>query len=715
MLSVIFPFLRWFPLRRETLRADIVAGITVALILVPQSMAYAQLAGLPVVYGLYASLLPVMVASMWGSSNQLHTGPVAMLALLSAVTVIPFAAPGSDKFIEISIMLALMVGVFRLSLGLLKLGAIVNLLSSSVVVGFTNAAALIIGLSLLAEVLNVPFPRSDVFIADLWRVVLQIPHAHLPTIGFALATAVVMLGLRRYLPRVPGILVVVVLTTVASWAIGFERNHTVPLSAVSNPEARATLLAYATAEQQIQTLTAQLSAINQHLRDLKQGVPNLVEVEAGLHAQAEMSRRKIALLKADNNQRRVALHAIKFARVGQPAETANYQIGPRSGETSWRFSKIKGDQVTFMGGGRVVGSIPAGLPSFAVPNVRVDLLAALLPGALVMALIGFLEATSISKAISAMTRERINPSRELIGQGLANIVGSFFHSFVVSGSFSRSAVAARMGARTGLFAVISALAVALVLLFFTSYLYHLPLAVLAVIVMLAVFDLIKIRPLIIAWRVDRVSATIGVVTFVATLAMAPALANGVLLGVVLTVLSLLVRQMKPHAVVLGRMADGSLSDMKAHGLPPISKHFAAVRYDGSLDFLNAAHFEEAVLRAHAEFPEAKTILVVGNGINSIDASGEEKIREIAQYMGTANVILAFSSLIQPVREKFFRAELPRLLGEENLFKTRENAIEALEARYADIANQAEANDGDTSVTPAVAPRDVSVGPTIHAK
>jgi SulP family sulfate permease len=128
--ATLFPFLRWFPLNKQKLRADLVAGITVALILVPQSMAYAQLAGLPVVYGLYASLLPVMVASMWGSSNQLHTGPVAMLALLSAVTVIPFAAPGSDKFIEISIMLALMVGVLRLSLGLLNLGAIVNLLSS---------------------------------------------------------------------------------------------------------------------------------------------------------------------------------------------------------------------------------------------------------------------------------------------------------------------------------------------------------------------------------------------------------------------------------------------------------------------------------------------------------------------------------------------------------------------------------------------------------
>lgn len=681
LMTALFPFLRWFPLSRDKLRADLVAGITVALILVPQSMAYAQLAGLPVVYGLYASLLPVVVGSMWGSSNQLHTGPVAMLSLISAVTIIPFATPGSDKFIELSLMLALMVGVLRLLLGLLRLGALVNLLSSPVVVGFTNAAALIIGLSLLAEVLNVPFPRSDVFMADLWRVVAQVAQAHLPTLGFALATAVIMLGLRRYLPRIPGILVAVVVTTLASWAIGFERNQSVPLAAVASPEARAKILAYADAGQQVQTLTVQRSDINQRLRGLKPGAAELMEVEAGLHAQAELALRKIALLKADNNRRRVELHALKFERVEQPNGASIYQVGTQAGEQSWRFGKIKGDQVTFTGGGRVVGSIPVGLPTFSVPHVHWDLLMALLPGALVMALIGFLEATSISKAISAMTRERINPSRELVGQGLANIVGSFFHSFVVSGSFSRSAVAARMGARTGLFAVVSALAVALVLLFFTSYLYHLPLAVLAVIVMLSVFDLIKTRPLLMAWKVDRLGALAGVLTFVATLAMAPAIANGVLVGIAFTVLLLLVRQMKPRAVILGRLPDGSLGDIKTHRVPPVSRHFVALRYDGSLDFMSAAHFEDVILQARVDYPEATVILVVGRGINSIDASGEEKIREIAKYLREANVTLAFSSLKTPVRDTFDRAGLTPVVGDENLFGSSEAALQTLQARF----------------------------------
>lgn len=680
-LENLFPFLRWFPLNRENMRLDLIAGITVALILVPQSMAYAQLAGLPVVYGLYASLLPVVVATMWGSSNQLHTGPVAMLALISAVTIIPFASPGSEKFIELSIMLALMVGVLRLLLGLLRLGAMVNLLSSPVIVGFTNAAALIIGMSLLAEVLNVPFPRSEVFMADLWGVIAQIKQAHLPTLGFALATIVIILSMRRYIPRFPGILVAVVVTTLFSWGTGFEKNHSVPLSSVINDKERAEIIKLAETEQHIQSLLTQLGEINQRLRSVKTGTEKLIEIESLMKAQADTDRRTIDLLKSENNKRRVELYAIKFVRAMQVNGEYEYHAVKQPTEAYWHVTKVSGDQVKFVGGGRVVGRIPEGLPSFNVPTVHWNMLLALLPGALVMAMIGFLEAMSISKAISAMTHERINPSRELVGQGLANIVGSFFQSFVVSGSFSRSAVAARMGARTGIFALVSALAVAMVLLFFTPYLYHLPLAVLAVIVMMAVFDLIKIRPLVSAWKVDRLSAIIGILTFAATLAMAPSIANGVLIGIGLSILLLLIRQMKPRAVMLGLLPDGNMSCIKSNEIEPISKHFVTVRLDGSLDFLNTAHFEDVILEAIAMFPEAKAVLVIGGGINSIDASGEEKVREVALMLKKQNIVLAFSSLKQQVREKFERAGLHKLLEEKNVFYSREIAIRTLLERY----------------------------------
>jgi len=150
----LFPFLAWFPLPQGALRADLIAGITVGLVLVPQSLAYAQLAGLPAYYGLYASLLPVVIGALWGSSRQLATGPVAMVSLLTGATLAQFATPASEQFIVLAVVLAFLVGIFQLAMGVFKLGAIVNFLSHPVVVGFTNAAAIIIALSQLNKVLG---------------------------------------------------------------------------------------------------------------------------------------------------------------------------------------------------------------------------------------------------------------------------------------------------------------------------------------------------------------------------------------------------------------------------------------------------------------------------------------------------------------------------------------------------------------------------------
>jgi MFS superfamily sulfate permease-like transporter len=306
---------------------------------------------------------------------------------------------------------------------------------------------------------------------------------------------------------------------------------------------------------------------------------------------------------------------------------------------------------------------------------------ALLPAALVMALIGFMEATSISKAIATTTRQRVDTNQELVGQGLANIAGSFFGSYTVSGSFSRSAVAARSGAKTGLFAIVSVAGVVLVLLFLTPYLYHLPQATLAVIVMIAVFGLIRIEPLAHAWKVEPPSALIGIVTFVATLVMAPALADGILVGVALTVLWYLIRTMRPRAEIVARKPDGTLGGIKAHGLKPVSRRFVPVRFDGSLTFSNVAYFEDIILEAQAEYPEARGILVVGSGINEIDASGEEKVRELAIRLREIDVQLMFSGLKQQVLRVFERGGLTTLLGESSFFSDKERALEALMERY----------------------------------
>ncbi|MBD3671384.1 MAG: SulP family inorganic anion transporter [Gammaproteobacteria bacterium] len=685
----LFPFLRWFPMSRDGIRADLVAGITVALVLVPQSMAYAQLAGLPVVYGLYASFVPVIVASLWGSSSQLHTGPVAMLSLMSAAALIPFASPGSDYFIQLAIMLAMMVGVLRLLLGLFRLGAIVNLLSSPVIIGFTNAAALIIGLSQLSKVLGVPFPRTESYLADLWRVLEQIPQLHWPTVLFAVGAWVLISVLRRTMPSLPGILIAVVLSTVISALTGYEDKAAVDLSQIQDTKAVSLIQNYADSQSRISSLTDGIADLGQRATRLEnEGSLQSIKQAASLRAEQSVYEHELKVLKKENTQRRVALHALKMESNNASDDEGRlfYALGnlpaSASGDGStWRFSGVKGEQIILASGGAVVGDIPEGLPSFNTPTVEWSLVLALLPAALVMALIGFMEATSISKAIATSTGERVDTSKELIGQGLANIAGSFFGSYTVSGSFSRSAVAAKSGAKTGLFAIISAVAVVLVLLFFTSYLYHLPQAVLAVIVMMAVFSLIRISPLIMAWRVDRIGVTIGIITFFATLLMAPAIANGILLGVVLTVLHFLIQGMRPRAEILSRKQDGTLGGIEAHGLEPMSDLFVPVRFDGSLSFINVAYFEDIILEAKSEFPKAKAILVVGSGINHIDSSGEEKVREIAERLSEDGVRLMFSSLKYQVWQAFESSGLVKEMGEDAFFSDKERALSTLAERF----------------------------------
>lgn len=688
LIQNFLPFLRWFPMSKETIRADFIAGITVALILVPQSMAYAQLAGLPVVYGLYAAFIPVIVASLWGSSNQLHTGPVAMLSLMSAAAVISFATPGTKDFIEISLMLALMVGILRLALGVFRLGAIVNLLSSPVIIGFTNAAAIIIGFSQLSKVIGVPFPRSDSYLLDLSHVFGQLSEVHWWTLIFAAGAWVLIAGLKKVNGALPGVLIAVAVTTLLSALVGFENKTSVSPSLIQDQAAVQAIEMYGETKKQIGSLTTSIANNNSKATKLEEegGIENIEKAQA-LLAEANVYKYQLKQLNIENNERRISLHGMTFNGVLEndklvalyPSSTT-----PTNTETDnqkWRFNKVEDNQLILSSGGAVVGYIPKGLPSFEVPNIRWDLLLALLPSALVMALIGFMEATSISKAIATTTGERVDTSKELIGQGLANITGSFFGSYTVSGSFSRSAVAAKTGAKTGLFAIISALSVVLVLLFFTEYLYHLPQAVLAIIVMMAVFSLIRIDPIIHAWKIDRSGAVIGIITFLSTLIMAPAIANGILFGIGLTVLHCLIRTMKPRTDILSLKEDGTLGGVTAHQLEMVSPYFVPVRFDGSLTFVNVAYFEDMILEAHASYPKATTILVVGSGINDIDASGEEKIREVAKQLREVGVSLVFSSLKNQVMRVLETSGVVKEMGKYAFYVNKETAFNALKAAH----------------------------------
>ncbi|MCX7672603.1 MAG: SulP family inorganic anion transporter [Thiobacillaceae bacterium] len=678
----LLPFLRWFPLKAETLKLDFIAGLTVALVLIPQSMAYAQLAGMPAYYGLYAAFLPVAVAAMWGSSNQLGTGPVAVVALLTASSLSVFAAPGSPDFIALAILLAFLVGVIQFTLGVFKLGVVVNFLSHPVIVGFTNAAAIIIALSQVSKLFGVPMGRSDHFLVDMWGVVKQLGDIHLPTLLMGLAAIAIMWAVKKYRPKWPGVLIAVVITTVVSWAIGFEKNVDGKLKDVKDPELYALVQAVDAGVRRLDELNKAAAAKQEALEAAHKADADQAQL---LRMEADVGLARLAAKQAEEqlNEIKARLRHIPVVRaVDEAGNTAGIYPegrvpqGLKIDDTHYRIRKVSGGKFKLVGGGEVVGKIPEGLPSFSLPQLDLDKVRALLSTALVIALVAFMEAISIAKAMAAKTRQRLDPNQELIGQGLANLVGSLSQSFPVSGSFSRSAVNLNAGAVTGMSSVFTALIVLLTLLLLTPLLYHLPQAVRAAIIIAAVVGLLNFAAIKHAWQANRHDGIAAVVTFVATLALAPHLDIGVLVGAGLAIVLFLLRTMKPRVAILGRHPDGALRDARVHGLPT-SPHVTVLRFDGRLYFANVAYFEDAVLEAVAANPRAGHVLIVGDGINEIDASGEEVVRHLVERLRASGMRTVFAGLKKQVVDVLRATGALATIGEENIYPTADAALAAI--------------------------------------
>jgi SulP family sulfate permease len=688
-----FPFLSWFPLTPDSVKVNFLAGLTVALVLIPQSMAYAQLAGLPAYYGLYAAFLPVAIGAMWGSSNQLATGPVAVVSLLTASALATLASPGSDEFIALAIMMTLLVGLIQLALGAFKLGVIVNFLSHPVIVGFTNAAAIIIGLSQLSKILGVSMARSEHFVNDIIGVLKQVGDTHLPTLAMGLGAMALMWGLKKYAPKMPGVLIAVMLTTIISWAIGFEQNSSGMVSNVAEPALRAQLEKVVAAVSEVDRLNAEIAKKNEALNALYKadGLKNMatVRLEAGvslarleLVAAEEVSsevrktlRKTLVVRQIDESGKTVAVYPAGQAPAGVTLDESKYQIR----------KVMNNGEFKLVGGGEVVGAVPEGLPAISMPTLEMDKLGAMLSAALVIALVGFMEAISIAKAVASKTKQRLDPNQELIGQGLANIVGSFSQAYPSSGSFSRTAVNANMGATLGLSALFTSVVVLVTLLFLTPLLYHLPQAALAAIIIMAVGGLVNIEAVKHAWRAHKHDGAAAVVTFVATLLFAPHLDKGILVGAGLAIVLYLLRTMKPRVALLGRYTDGTLRDIKVNPDLPTSEHLMAMRYDGSLYFANVSYFEDTVLEALASRPTAKYVLIVGDGINQIDASGEEVIHHLVERLQENGVTLVFSGLKKQVLDCMRHTRLIEAVGENNIFATEDQAIASVYERLGDAA------------------------------
>jgi SulP family sulfate permease len=528
---------------KETLKIDILAGITVALVLVPQSMAYAQLAGLPAYYGLYASFLPPMIAAFFGSSRQLSTGPVAVVSLMTAAALEPLATAGSEGFLVYATFLALMIGVFQLMLAVMRLGVLVDFLSHPVVVGFTNAGAIIIGTSQLNKLFGVTVEKAERHYETVYRTIeAAMTQTHWPTLFFAILAIALMVGVKKWKPTWPGVLIAVVVTTLIAKFTGFAAT-----------------------------------------------------------------------------------------------------------------------------GGAIVGDIPRGLPGLSIPSFNLEIVLQLLTSAIIISLIGFMEAISIAKAMAARTRQRLDANQELFGQGLANIFSGLFSGYAVSGSFSRSAVNINAGARTGFSSIVAGLMVGITLLFLTPLLYHLPQATLAAIIIMAVIGLVKVEPMVHAWKAEKHDGIVAIVTFVMTLALAPHLDKGIIVGVILSMGLFIYRTMRPRFAVVNRYHDGTFRDALVHPELEACKHIVVIRFDMSLYYANAGYFETRVLQVFAEHPQAKYIILDAEGINMLDSTGEMVLTQLRDRLAASGVIFLVARMKRQFMESMRKTGAIDILGGERFF------------------------------------------------
>lgn len=540
------PFADWIGELKDVnvLKSDAIAGLTVALVLVPQSMAYAQLAGLPAYVGLYASFLPVIFASVFGSSMQLATGPVAIVSLLTAASLEPIATLNPDGYLAYAAILAFMVGLFQLSLGVLRLGVLVDFLSHPVVVGFTNAAALIIASSQLGKIFGIETRKGDHHYETVWHLLQDIPSTHLATLMMGILSIILLVLLKKLAPKLPNVLITVVICILLSYYLDYDGK-----------------------------------------------------------------------------------------------------------------------------GGSVIGFIPDGLPGFKVPDVQFNQVVNLIVSAAIIALLGFVEAISVAKAIASETRQRLSANQELVGQGISNIVASAFQAYPVSGSFSRSAVNFDADARTGFSSIVAGIIVGITLLFLTPLLFHLPQATLAAVIMVAVFNLVKIEPVVHAWKVHRHDGFVAVAVFFTTLFFAPHLEKGIMTGVLLSLGLFLYRTMTPRFVEVGRHEDGSLRSADLFQLVT-SDTVSVFRYDGDLYFANAGYLEGKILNNLAKKPELKVMILDFESVDLVDSTGEETLTRVVERLEAAGIELYIARAKRSMIDAFTRSGLMDRIGKDRFFRER---------------------------------------------
>ena len=640
---------------------------------------------MPAYYGLYAAFLPPMIAALFGSSRQLATGPVAVVSLMTAASLEPLATAGSEAFIAYAILLSLLVGLFQLGLGVLRLGLVVNFLSHPVVNGFTNAAAIIIATSQLSKMFGVNVDNAEHHYETIIRVVQSAFHfTHWPTFFIGAFALAIMITLKRIAPKVPNVLVAVVVTTVLSWMIGFEHKETADSKAVQSAKAQELIAAFNAATNGIPPLAEERTKASKKLEDAKKGHDAIARLDAEHEDRVIQSR--IEEFKDKAHLYREELRLLLFKAAIQPDDSVLYYpadqlpAGAKTDGRTWRIrvgnKALKTDKLPLNGGGEVIGVVPKGLPALGVPKIDFGVMLHLFPYAAIISLLGFMEAISIAKAIASKTGQRIDPNQELIGQGLANILGAIGKSYPASGSFSRSAVNLQAGAATGMSSVFTGLTVVIALLFFTPLLYHLPQSVLAAIIMMAVMGLINVSGFLHAWKAQWYDGLISILSFLCTLWFAPHLDKGIMLGVVLCLLVFLYKNMRPVVSSLSRDQSSALVCATTVGLEEC-RYLSIIRFEGPLFFANASYLEDKLSDLMLCKLTLKHVLIVANGINDIDASGEETLSLLVGRLRSAGIDISFSGINETVTKVLVRTHLLNKIGMDHIFPTMEAALQAI--------------------------------------
>ncbi len=695
LLERFFPFLSWMKTYdRSSFKADLTAGCTVALVLVPQSMANAQLAGLPAYHGLYAALLPALVGGLFGSSRHVVTSSVAVTSIMAAAALQPLVMTGTVGYIAYMTLLTLLVGLVQLALGLCRMGILVSFLSLPVVAGFTNAAALIIASSQLSKLFGVSVESSDHQYKTVMNVLdSAMNYTHWPTLGMALLAVVVIWASKRYIRLLPPVLVAVAVCTALSWAVGFEKNATVGVDSLASEEASTLVRQLAAQQKQLTSVTEELN----QLREQGKQPPAIHPRAAAIHSRYSVDEKNLERIRLQESMALAREHLRRMLFVAVPQTDGGLKFyarhspdmvpGARSGEETpppdtgdgrtWRIAIGDGiadvNVLHFRGGGQVVGKMPDGLPHFTLPDMSFQHFLQLLSPALVIAFMGFAESISIAKSAAGRFGYTLDANRELTGQGLANIAGSLTLTSPVSGSFSNSAVNISAGAKTGMAAVIASFGALLTLLFLTDALYYLPQPVLAVIVMRSVTGLVRFQEFRRVWTAQWHEGCIAAVTFCSTLYFAPHMDYGIGIGVLLSLVSFFYLSMRPSVVSLSCGPDNVLRDVEVFGLEEC-RHIAVLHFQGTLFFANAGVLEHHVLHLLKTRNELRHIHMVCTGITQIDASGEETLSRLVKRTQEAGVGISFSGVVGSVAEVLDRTGTIKSVGWENVFLSAREAI-----------------------------------------